>query len=136
MYLSKVENWKRHIVLFLFVLFFSITEKAMAGNCIDVVSHAIEKNDVANLTSSIEGNVVLSLPGAQANYSSAQAEMLLSDFFRKMDVKHVTLHRRGETNLVQYAIGEITTTKGNFKLYISVKKTEGQCILKELRIEK
>lgn len=131
-----MEHWKRHIVLFIFVLFFSITEKAMAGNCIDIISQAIEKKDVSNLTSSIEGNVVLSLPGAQANYSSAQAEMLLSDFFRKMDVKQVTLHRRGETSLVQYAIGEVSTTKGNFKLYISVKKADGQCILKELRIEK
>lgn len=127
--------FKKYIFLTFLVLLSSVTS-AYAGNCIDAVSRAFEKGNVSEIAGLFEGNVSLSLPGAQANYSKAQAEMILHDFFKKNDIRQLHIHRKGDNKYASFIIGQVVTSKGAYKLYISVKTNDQNCVVKEIRVEK
>lgn len=127
--------FKKYIFL-TFLVLLSIVIDTSAANCVDAVSRAFEKGNVSELAVLIEGNVSLSLPGAQANYSKAQAEMILQDFFKKNDIRQLHIHRKGDNKYTSFVIGQVVTSKGTYKLYISVKTNDQNCIVKEIRVEK
>jgi hypothetical protein len=108
-----------------------------AGNCVDEVSRKMGSCDAATISGYFDDNVLLNVPGSQSTYSDAQATMILSDFFEKYKVKNVQIdHRGGDIHQSQFAIGKVTTCKGEYRVYVSVKEKGSKCVIKELRFER
>ncbi len=123
----------KHIILFSFLLFQSIF--SFAGNCIDEIGKKLGTGNAAAVATHFDKNLSLSVAGGQGTYSSAQAEMILNDFLKNKDVTNVSIERSGNNNSCNYAIGKLTTSKGDYRLYMVVKGGK-DCIIKELRLEK
>jgi hypothetical protein len=71
-------------------------------------------------------------------YSKAQARQIVSNFFKNFAPKpdgFSILHQGGKEG-AKYVIGNLMTTKGNFRVYFLLKKDGGKEYIHQLRIEK
>lgn len=125
---------RKNIVLTLALIF--ISRISYAENCIDLISRQLSKGNASAISAYFDDNLSLSLPGSQSTYSHAQAAMILSDFFEKNTSKQAFIERTGDNVHSKFAIGTLTTSKGAYRLYLVVKESKSDCIIKELRLEK
>jgi len=69
-------------------------------------------------------------------YSKTQAEILLKDFFQKhTPTNFIILHEGGKEGS-RYAIGTLSTNKGDFRVTFLIKSQDGNSVIHQLRIEK
>ena len=69
-------------------------------------------------------------------YSKTQAEILLKDFFQKhTPTNFIILHEGGKEGS-RYAIGTLSTNKGDFRVTFLLKSQDGNSVIHQLRIEK
>jgi hypothetical protein len=111
------------------------TAKAQALE--DVVTY-LRNGNVGLLAKSFDNIVTITVSSNQSAYSKTQAEMVLKDFFGKNIVKDFVVMQSGTApnNNSKYAIGKLTTTNGNFQLYVLMKLKDGAYLVQELRFEK
>ena len=75
-------------------------------------------------------------------YSKAQAQQIVSKFFSANSPEEFTIIHNGATDnneaneSAKYAIGNLKTKNGNFRVYFLLKPTEGKDYIHQLRIEK
>ncbi|MCK7469956.1 MAG: DUF4783 domain-containing protein [Desulfomicrobium escambiense] len=55
-------------------------------------------------------------------YKKAVAETILKDFFNEYQTKDFTIRHQGAKNDAQYAIGNLKTEKGDFRVYFLAQK--------------
>lgn len=68
-------------------------------------------------------------------YSRQQAEIIVGDFFRKhKPTSYKTIHKGGKEQ-AQYAIGNLVTNNGNFRVYYLIKWIDNKAYIHQLRIE-
>ena len=83
--------------------------------------------------------VVLPLVGAVmvSLMNKAQAEQILKDFFNKNTPRSFSIIHRGESkDGAKYAIGNLTTSNGNYRVYYYFKVSGGSVNIQELRFMK
>lgn len=125
---------RKHIILTLAFIF--ISSISYAGNCIDLITQQLSKGNASAISAYFDDNLSLSLPGNQSTYSHAQAAMILDDFFEKNASRQATIERTGDNAHSKFAIGKLVTSKGAYRLYLVVKESKSDCVIKELRLEK
>ena len=102
----------------------------------DGIINAIKSGNASNLAKYFIVNVELTINETEEIYSKEQAELILKDFFLKNPVNSfVVLHKGGKEGS-RYAIGNLSTVNGTFRLTILVKLKESQPYIHQLRIEK
>jgi hypothetical protein len=80
-------------------------------------------------------SIELAIPGKEDIYSNKQAELIVKDFFAKhVPSNFVILHKGGKEDS-QYAIGNLTTSSGNFRVTLLIKMREGKPYIHQLRFE-
>jgi hypothetical protein len=127
--------YKKTILIYIFSFFMFATAKAQALE--DVVTY-LRNGNVGLLAKSFDNIVTITVSSNQSAYSKTQAEMVLKDFFGKNIVKDFVVMQSGTApnNNSKYAIGKLTTTNGNFQLYVLMKLKDGAYLVQELRFEK
>lgn len=109
---------------------------SFAGDCVSAIEKSMGDGSASGVAQYFDNSLFLNLPGINASYSHAQAEMVLNDFFSKNHPNNITIERTGTTGNAKFAIGTLTTSKGNYRVYILFKQTNANdCIIKELRVE-
>ncbi|MFO7658081.1 MAG: DUF4783 domain-containing protein [Bacteroidales bacterium] len=102
----------------------------------DGIILAIKKGNASDLAKYINVNVELTINGNEEIYSKEQAELILKDFFTKNPVNSFSIIHKGGKEDSRYAIGNLSTLKGEYRVTLLVKIKESQPYIHQLRIEK
>jgi len=132
----KVKQIKLFIIFF--VLGFSLPGLAIYSPGEDIpeeIIQSIRSGNAADLAKYFNVNVELTINKGEEIYSRDQAELILKDFFSKHVPNSFNILHKGGKEGSRYAIGNLGTTNGNFRVTILVKLKDSQPYVHQLRIE-
>lgn len=122
---------------FLTILFSTLLLVSAKAQVLEDVANNIRSANVPALTKYFDKIVAITMNNNQATYSSAQAEMVLKDFYNKNTVKDFVIVQSGASGSTsKYVIGKLTTSGGTYQLYIVLKVKDEKYMLHEMRFEK
>ncbi len=99
------------------------------------ITTALSNGDASKISVQLNANVELVIGNINDVFSKQQATGIISDFFKKNKVSsYVVLHNGNQTGS-SFSIGTLKTNNGNFRVYILTRKTSGQTLIQQLRIE-
>jgi len=99
------------------------------------ISIAIKAGNAAELSKYMNSTVELVLLDKEDFYKKNVAEAILTDFFKEHQIKDFTIRYQGAKNDTQYAIGNLKTDKGDFRVYCLLKKVNQELLIHQIRIE-
>jgi hypothetical protein len=132
----KINRFKR--ILLLALLLFPIQMKISAsapGDIPQAVIDALKTGNSVELSKFFNTSIELAIPGQEDIYSSQQAELIVKNFFAKhVPTNFVILHKGGKEGS-QYAIGNLTTSAGSYRVTLLIKLRENKPYIHQLRFE-
>lgn len=96
---------------------------------------ALDKGDAGKLSAYLNTNVELVVGNKNDVFSKQQATGIITDFFRTNKVSSFQLLHKGNKEATSFAIGEIKTNTGNYRVYVLTRKSGNQTVIQQLRIE-
>jgi hypothetical protein len=120
------------LISFYFVAIASIASAAVP----DAIVLAFKTGSSKELGKYLNANVELAILENEDVYSKTQAELLLKDFFLKHTPTNFIIIHEGGKEGSRYAIGTLSTNKGDFRVYFLLKTQQGNSVIHQLRIEK
>jgi len=100
------------------------------------VGAALKKGDAASIASYLMPQVELTLVGKDGVYDKTQAQQMLAGFFKENSPQNFVIKHQGTSKLDdQFRIGELTTSKGLFRVTFFMKKNNNLLQIKQLKIE-
>jgi hypothetical protein len=132
----KINSFKRIFTLMLFFAFLQPKTGAVAQGYIpQAMIQAFKVGNTTELTKFFNTSIELAILDQEDIYSKQQAELIIEDFFSKhMPTNFVILHKGGKEGS-QYAIGNLVTSKGNFRVTLLIKQHESKQYIHQLRFE-
>ena len=107
------------------------------GGEIDAIAAGLKAGNSKAVSKYFGSTVDLSILDKDDVYSKAQAEIILKDFFAKHPAKSFKILHQGTSKMkLEYAIGNLQTSKGTFRVTYNLRKSGDRLILKQLRIDK
>jgi hypothetical protein len=119
-------------MLFIFVSLLAAQEQPRipAG-----IATAFRTGSAAGLSDYLNSTVELVLPDKEDFYSKSVAETILKDFFTRYRSREFVIRHQGARGDAQYAIANLVTDKGRFRVYFLLKKVNGNPLIHQIRIE-
>ena len=99
------------------------------------ISIAIKAGNAAELSKYMNSTIEFLLLDKEDFYKKNVAETILKDFFAEYQTKDFTIRHQGAKNDAQYAIGNLKTEKGDFRVYFLLKKVDQELLIHQIRIE-
>ena len=99
------------------------------------ISSAFKSGNAAELAKYMNSTVELLLLDKEDFYKKNVAETILRDFFNEYHSKDFIIRHQGAKNDAQYAIGNLETEKGSFRVYFLLKKVDQELLIHLIRIE-
>jgi len=99
------------------------------------ISIAIKAGNATELSKYMNSTIELLLLDKEDFYKKNVAETILKDFFAEYQTKDFTIRHQGAKNDAQYAIGNLKTEKGDFRVYFLLKKVDQELLIHQIRIE-
>jgi hypothetical protein len=99
------------------------------------IAIAIKAGNAAELSKYMNATIELLLLDKEDFYKKPVAETILKDFFTEYQTKDFTIRHQGAKNDAQYAIGNLKTEKGDFRVYFLLKKVDQELLIHQIRIE-
>lgn len=99
------------------------------------LSNNFKVGNVKEIAKYFATTIDVTLPASEDQYSKAQAEIVLKNFFDSHSAAGFTLEHQGASNNGKYMVGSLVTSKGTFKVYVFVKEIGGKKSISELKIE-
>ena len=99
------------------------------------ISIAIKAGNAAELSKYMNSTIELLLLDKEDFYKKNVAETILKDFFSEYQTKDFIIRHQGAKNDAQYAIGNLKTVKGDFRVYFLLKKVDQELLIYQIRIE-
>ena len=99
------------------------------------ISLAFKAGNASELAKYINSTVELLLLDKEDFYKKNVAETILKDFFAEYKVKDFVVRHQGGINDAEYAIGNLKTEKGDFRVHFLLKKVEQESLIHVIRIE-
>lgn len=99
------------------------------------ISMAIKAGNASELSKYMNSTIELLLLDKEDFYKKNVAETILKDFFAEYQTKDFTIRHQGAKNDAQYAIGNLKTEKGDFRVYFLLKKIDQELLIHQIRIE-
>lgn len=127
-------------ILSLTLLFFL---PPIQGECINLrqgdipqtLIDALRTGNTPVLSGYFKSSIELAILDEEDIYSKQQAELIVKDFFAKhVPSSFVILHKGGKEGS-QYAIGNLTTSDGNFRVTLLIKQKDNKPYIHQLRFE-
>jgi hypothetical protein len=132
----KINSFKRVFALMLLMVSITMRISASApGDIPQAVIDALKSGNATELSKYFNTSIELAIPGQEDIYSSQQAELIVKDFFAKhVPTNFVVLHKGGPEGS-QYAIGNLSTSTGNYRVTIHIKLKDNKPFIHQLRFE-
>ncbi len=102
---------------------------------IDEVIGALRSGNSAQLSNFFDESVEITLPDKSDNYSKAQAQLIVKDFFGNNGVKGFELKHKGDSPGGHFCIGTLQTNAGNYRTNVFMKVKNGREVVKEIRFQ-
>jgi hypothetical protein len=99
------------------------------------ISVALKTGNATELCRYMNSTVDMVLIQTEDFYKKNVAETILKDFFNEYHAKDFTIRHQGAKNDAEYAIGNLETEKGNFRIYFLLKKVGQESLIHQIRIE-
>jgi hypothetical protein len=99
------------------------------------ISVALKTGNATELCRYMNSTVDMVLLQTEDFYKKNVAETILRDFFNEYHAKDFTIRHQGAKNDAEYAIGNLETEKGNFRVYFLLKKVGQESLIHQIRIE-
>jgi hypothetical protein len=99
------------------------------------ISIAIKAGNSTELAKYFNSTVEVLLLDKEDFYKKNVAETILRDFFNEYKTEDFTIRHQGAKNDAQYAIGNLKTEKGDFRVYFLLKKIDQELLIHQIRIE-
>jgi hypothetical protein len=99
------------------------------------IAIAIKAGNAAELSKYMNSTIELLLLDKEDFYKKNVAETILKDFFDEYQTRDFTIRHQGAKNDAQYAIGNLKTEKGDFRVYFLLKKVDQDLLIHQIRIE-
>jgi hypothetical protein len=99
------------------------------------ISIAIKAGNASELSKYMNSTIELLLLQKEDFYKKNVAETILRDFFSEYHTKDFSIMHQGAKNDAQYAIGNLKTERGDFRVYILLKKVNQELMIHVIRIE-
>ena len=99
------------------------------------ISIAFKAGNASELSKYMNSTIELLLLDKEDFYKKNVAETILKDFFNEYKAKEFTVRHQGAKSDAQYAIGNLKTEKGDFRVYFLLKKVGQDLLIHQIRIE-
>ncbi|HLN21186.1 MAG TPA: DUF4783 domain-containing protein [Bacteroidales bacterium] len=99
------------------------------------ISVAIKAGNASELAKYMNNTIELLLLNKEDFYKKNAAEAIFTEFFREYPTKDFTIRHEGSKNDAHYAIGNLVTEKGDFRVYFLLKKVDSELLIHQIRIE-
>ncbi len=106
-----------------------------APNIPEAIFTSLRTGDSDSLAQYFNTQIELILLGKEGIYSKNAAEVLVRDFFTKNPPLSYTKKNESSRANTRFAIGELNTVKGRFRIYFLMKNINGTSAIYELRIQ-
>ena len=121
-------------LLLLFALY--LVPASSVADPIDKVADLIRHGNVHELSQLFAPNIDITILDEQNVYSKTQAELILDNFFSENKPQTVKmLHKINSNPNYQFGVLIVTTEKSVFRIAFTLKQTDGNLALIEMRIE-
>jgi hypothetical protein len=132
--LSEMKSFKIMPVVIL-AFSFIIAAGQEQANIPGGISIAIKAGNASELAKYMNSTIELLLLDKEDFFKKNVAETILKDFFNEYQTKDFTIRHQGAKNDAQYAIGNLKTEKGDFRVYFLLKKVDQELLIHQIRIE-
>jgi hypothetical protein len=122
------------VAIILFMLCFSGLPVQDQTRIPPEIAVAIKAGNAAELSKYMNSTVEILLLDKEDFYKKNVAEAILTDFFNTYQTRDFVISHQGGKNDAQYAIGNLKTAKGNFRVYFLLKKVDQQLLIHQIRI--
>ncbi|MET4083004.1 hypothetical protein ABIB40_002971 [Pedobacter sp. UYP30] len=103
---------------------------------IDGLSQYFKAGNAKEIGKNFAPTLELILIDEEDVYSKVQGEQIIKDFFLKYPpLKSVVIHKINNNQNYRFGVLTLTTTKGVFRISITLKKIDKDFLVTELRIE-
>lgn len=99
------------------------------------ITIAFKAGNAAELSKYMNSTIELLLLEKEDFYKKNAAEAILKDFFSEYPARDFSIRHQGAKNDAQYAIGNLKTDKGDFRVYFLLKKVDQELLIHQIRIE-
>lgn len=99
------------------------------------ILNAIKAGNAQELSRYMNSTVELLVLDKEDFYKKAVAESIVKDFFDNHQVKDFVIRHQGGSTDAQYAIGNLKTDAGDFRMHILLKKVGQELLIHQVRIE-
>jgi hypothetical protein len=99
------------------------------------ISIAIKAGNATELSKFMNSTIELLLFEKEDFYKKDTAEAILKDFFNSYQTRDFSIRHQGAKGDAQYAIGNLKTEKGDFRVYFLLKKIDSELLIHQIRIE-
>ena len=130
--MSTIKKLVVTLFIFLGVLFFS---NQLMAQVPDEIIQSFKSGDAKTLSTYFNQNVELVVLENDNAYSKAQAQQIVNKFFISNPPESFSIIHQTSKEGVQYVIGNLVTSNGNFRIYFLLKKNDGKDYIHQLRIE-
>lgn len=100
------------------------------------ISMAFKAGNAEILAGYMNSTVELVMPDSEDFYKKGVAEGILKEFFRTHRTTDFVIKHQGGRSDARYAIGDLRTTEGTFRIYFLMKIIDEKPLIHQLRIEK
>lgn len=129
---------KALLLTFLFASLLPAVSRPQGTVTINDITAAIGSGNVAQLMSYVDAELELSILDREDLYAKNTASGELTKFFRSFTPASFNQVHQGSSKAddAEYVIGNLSTNKGNFRVYIYVAKRGNSVVLQELRFDR
>jgi hypothetical protein len=126
---------KRYITIALMLLLTLASSAQEQTKIPSGISLAFKSGNAAELSKFFNSTVQILLLGKEDFYKKNVAETILKDFFEEYHSRDFVIKHDGGTTDAQYAIGNLKTDKGDYRVYFLLKKVGSELLIHQIRIE-
>ncbi|WP_159522303.1 DUF4783 domain-containing protein [Sunxiuqinia indica] len=117
-------------------LFFTIATVVSFAQVPDEVILSLKTGNASTLSNYFNDNIELVVLEKDDVYSKDQAKQIVANFFSSNTAQRFAIIHQGGKEGARYAIGNLTTQSGVYRVYFLLKEKGSQVYIHQLRIEK
>ncbi len=103
---------------------------------VDDISNALKTGNAPGLSAYFHSTIDLTIIQKQGTYSKSQAEQVVQNFFGDNKPSNFAVNHSGTSGEgSKYIIGALTTSTGEYRVYIYFKNLNGAELIQTLRFE-
>jgi len=123
----------RRLSILFFATAFAQSAGAQNADAIAQVSEAIKAGSAKELTKFLNPTVDVTIEGKVENYSKAQAEFVLRDFFKAHPPSEFNIIHQGQSKGGQpFAIGQYKSQQDTYRVWMKLKAEGNQQLIQEI----